>query len=100
MGLRPIARMRRVASLLVVAGSVGLAIPSLAAATTRYAAPGGTATDAMCTTPEVPCSIGAAAGGPDVTVADEAVIQPGSYSDSDLDGDASQPMDHSVRITA
>jgi hypothetical protein len=100
MGHRPVARTRRVASLLVVAGAVALAVPSLAAATTRYAAPGGTAPDTACTTPEMPCSIGAAAGGPDVTTGDEAVILQGNYSDADLDGDADQPMDHTVRITA
>jgi hypothetical protein len=100
MGHRPVARTRKVASLLVVAGALALAAPSLAAATTRYAAPGGAAPDTACLTPEMPCSIGAAAGGPDVTQADEAVILPGSYSDADLDGDADQPMDHTVRITA
>ena len=45
MGHRPVARTRRVASLLVVAGALALAVPSLAAATTRYAAPGGSAPD-------------------------------------------------------
>jgi hypothetical protein len=64
MGHRPVARTRKVASLLVVAGALALAVPSLAAATTRYAAPGGTALDTACLTPETPCSIGAAAGGP------------------------------------
>ena len=89
-----------VASLLVAAGALALAVPSLAAATTRYAAPGGTAPDTTCITPAMPCSIGAAAGGPDVTAADEAVILPGNYSDADLDGDADQPVDHTVRIAA
>jgi len=92
--------MRRVALLLAASGAMALASPSLAAATTRYAAPGGTAPDTMCTTPATPCSIGAAAGGPDVTAADDALILPGTYSDADLDGDADQPMDHTVRITA
>jgi hypothetical protein len=100
MGHRPLARTRRVASLLVVAGALALAAPSLAAATTRFAAPGGTASDTTCTTPAMPCSIGAAAGGPDVTAADEAVILPGNYSDADLNGDTDQPVDHTVRITA
>ena len=100
MGHRPVARMRRVASLLVAASALVLAAPSLAAATTRYAAPGGTATDTMCTTPEMPCSIGAAAGGADVTAGDEAVILPGNYSDADLDGDTDQPTDHTVRVRA
>jgi hypothetical protein len=100
MGHRPLARTRWVAPLLVAAGAAALAIPSLAMATTRYAAPGGTAPDTMCTTPATPCSIGAAAGGPEVMATDEAVIAPGNYSDTDLDGDADQPMDHTVRITA
>jgi hypothetical protein len=47
-----------------VAGALALAVPSLAAATTRYAAPGGSAPDMACLTPETPCSIGAAAGRP------------------------------------
>jgi hypothetical protein len=61
-----------------------------AGATTRYAAPGGTAADTICVTPDAPkCSIGAAAGGPDVLAADEAVILPGTYSETagDLGGD-------------
>jgi hypothetical protein len=68
-----------------------LAVPALASATTRYAAPGGTAADTVCVTPDAPkCSIGAAAGGPDVVAADEAVILPGTYSEvaGDLGGDA------------
>jgi hypothetical protein len=100
MGHRPIARTRRVASLLVAASAVALAVPSLAAATTRYATPGGTAQDTICMTPDTPCSIGAAAGGPDVTADDEAVLLPGQYSDADLDGDTDQPTDHTVRIRA
>jgi hypothetical protein len=100
MGHRPLAWTRRVAPLLVAAGAVALAIPSLAMATTRYAAPGGTAPDTMRTTPDTACSIGAAAGGPDVTAADEAVIQPGHYSDADLNGDKDQPANHSVSVTA
>ena len=59
-----------------------LALPAVASATTRYAAPGGTAPDTVCTVPTTPCSIGAAAGGPDVVSADEAVILPGNYSDT------------------
>ena len=56
-----------------------LAVPAVAGATTRYAAPGGTASDMVCITPGAPkCSIGAAAGGPDVVAADEAVILPGT----------------------
>jgi hypothetical protein len=92
--------MRRVALLLAAAGAVALASPSLAAATTRFAAPGGTAPDTMCTVPTTPCSIGAAAGGPDVTAADEAVILPGNYSEADLKGDVDEPLDHAVRVTA
>jgi hypothetical protein len=80
-----------------------LALPALASAVTRYAAPGGTAADTVCITPDAPkCSIGAAAGGPDVVGADEAVILPGSYSDTagDLDGDTGNPTDHVVQPTA
>ena len=54
----------------------------------------------MCTVPTKPCSIGAAAGGPDVLSTDEAVILPGRYSDADLDGDVTKPMDHTVDIEA
>jgi hypothetical protein len=60
-----------------------------ASATVRYAAPGGTAADTVCVTPQAaPCSINTAAAGPDVTNGDEAVIAPGSYSDAagDLGG--------------
>ncbi|HEY1237807.1 MAG TPA: hypothetical protein VGE91_05675 [Solirubrobacterales bacterium] len=92
--------MRRVALLLVAAGAVALASPSLAAATTRFAAPGGTAPDTICTTRDMPCSIGAAAGGPDVTRNDEAIILPGNYTQSDLNGDTDQPNDHVVHPTA
>jgi hypothetical protein len=82
MGHRPVAGTRRVALLLVAAGAVALAAPSLAAATTRFAAPGGTAPDTMCTTPATPCNIATAAAGPDVTPADTAVIEPGHYSNT------------------
>jgi hypothetical protein len=92
--------MRRVALLLVAAGAVAFASPSLASATTRYAAPGGTAPDTMCTTRDTPCSIGAAAGGPDVTADDEAIVLPGNYTNPDLNGDANQPDDHVVHPTA
>jgi hypothetical protein len=74
-----------------------------ASATTRYAAPGGTAADTVCVTPDAPkCSIGAAAGGPDVVAADEAVILPGNYSDTagDLNGDTGNPTDGVVQPTA
>jgi hypothetical protein len=101
MGHRPIARMRPIAWLLAAASVGSLAVPAAASATIRFAAPGGTASDAACLTDTGPaCSIGTAAGGPDVTGADEAVILPGHYSDADLDGDANLPTDHSVRVTA
>ncbi len=80
-----------------------LALPAAATATTRYAAPGGTADDTVCVTPDAPkCTIGTAAGGPDVLAADEAVILPGNYSDSsgDLNGDAANPTDGVVQPTA
>jgi hypothetical protein len=80
-----------------------LALPAAASATTRYAGPGGTAQDTICVTPDAPkCSIGAAAGGPDVLPADEAVILPGEYSDSagDLNGDTGNPTDGVVQPTA
>jgi hypothetical protein len=61
---------------------VCLAFPAAAAATTRYAAPGGTATAAQCTSPATPCTIHEAAQGAGVTSADEVAIAPGSYSDT------------------
>ena len=93
-------RKRTLPLAIAAAAVVALAGPAAAHAVTRYAAPGGTAPDTTCTDPSTPCSIGAAAGGPDVTGADEAVILPGRYSDSDLTGDANQPMDHTVHVTA
>jgi len=80
-----------------------LVLPAAASATTRYAAPGGTADDTACITPDAPkCSIGAAAGGPDVLPADEAVILPGDYSDTagDLSGDMGNPTDGVVQPLA
>ena len=80
-----------------------LALPAAAAATTRYAAPGGTADDTVCVSPDAPkCSIGTAAGGPDVVPPDEAVILPGDYSDTDgdLNGDALGPTDGIVQPAA
>jgi len=54
-----------------------------AQAVTRYAAPGGTALDGVCTTPAAAhCNIKTAAAGPDVVGADTAIILPGNYSDS------------------
>ena len=88
--------------MLFVAGAL-LAAPALASATTRYAAPGGSADDTVCISPDAPkCSIGAAAGGPDVLPADEAVILPGNYSDTagDLNGDTGNPTDGTVQPTA
>lgn len=101
MGHRPIARTRRIAWLFAAGAVAFLLVPAAASATTRFAAPGGTAPDTACLSDTGPaCSIGTAAGGPDVTAADETVILPGRYSDADLNGDANQPMDNSVRITA
>jgi hypothetical protein len=86
---------------LVMVGLLGL--PAVASATTRYAAPGGTADDTVCVTPDAAkCSIGAAAGGTDVVPADEAVILPGNYSDTagDLNGDTGNPTDGVVQPIA
>ncbi len=85
-----------------------LGLPAVADATTRYAAPGGTAADTVCVTPvAAKCSIGTAAAGIDVEAGDEAVILPGNYSDTagDLDGDVGpagtgNPTDHVVQPTA
>jgi hypothetical protein len=80
-----------------------LAVPAAASATTRYAAPGGKAEDTVCVTTDAPkCSIGTAAGGPDVAHADEAVILPGNYSDTDgdLNGDSGNPTDGIVQPVA
>jgi hypothetical protein len=76
--------------------------PVSAAAVTRYAGPGGSLDDTVCTTRSTPCTIGAAAGGPDVLPADEAVILPGDYSDTagDLNGDALNPTDGVVQPSA
>jgi len=93
---------RRIFSALLVVGAL-FALPAAASATTRYAAPGGTADDTVCVTPDAPkCSIGAAAGGTDVVPADEAVILPGNYSDTagDLNGDALNPTDGVVQPAA
>jgi hypothetical protein len=92
-------RLRWIAAAAAVVG-VLLGAPSAASAVTRFAAPGGNAPDTDCTTREDPCSIGAAAGGPDVTATDEAVILPGEYSDADLMGDSSLPTDHVVQPIA
>jgi hypothetical protein len=74
---------------LCAAAFLSLAIGAgTASAATRYAAPGGTATDGVCITPQAaPCSIRNAAAGPNVVPADEAVIAPGEYTDADLDSD-------------
>jgi hypothetical protein len=72
------------AALLVLAVGAGMA-----SATTRYAAPGGTAAADVCVTPQAdPCSIRTAAAGPGVTGADEAVLAPGEYTDVDIDADS------------
>jgi hypothetical protein len=98
---------RRVSSALLAIGAL-LALPAAASATTRYAAPGGTADDTVCVTPDAPkCSIGTAAAGIDVVTGDEAVILSGNYSDTagDLDGDVGptgtgNSTDHVVQPTA
>jgi Bacterial Ig-like domain (group 3) len=93
---------RRILLAVLTLGAL-LVAPAVASATTRYAAPGGTADDTVCVTPDAPkCSIGAAAGGPDVLAADEAVILPGNYSDTagDLNGDTGNPTDGVVQPTA
>jgi hypothetical protein len=87
-GVAPTARRGAIA--LAAAAVILAAGAGPASAVTRYAAPGGTATDDVCVTPTAaPCSIGAAAGGTNVLPADEAIILPGEYSDTagDLDGD-------------
>jgi WD40 repeat protein len=93
---------RRISPAILIVGAL-LALPAVADATTRYAAPGGTASDTACVTPDAPkCSIGAAAGGLDVLAGDEAVILPGNYSDTagDLNGDTGNPTDGVVQPTA
>jgi hypothetical protein len=88
MGNRSVRRLTAVAAVVAL---VLLVSPAVADAVTRYAAPGGTAADTVCISPNAPkCSIGAAAGGPDVLPADEAVILPGTYFETagDLGGDS------------
>jgi hypothetical protein len=72
---------RRILSAALAVGVV-FAAPAVASATTRFAAPGGTATAAECTTPANPCTIFEAAQGTGVIGADEVVVAPGNYSDS------------------
>jgi hypothetical protein len=73
----------RYALVLSAAAVACLILPAAAAATTRYAAPGGNASAAQCTSPVGPfCSIHEAAQGAGVLPADEVVITPGSYSDT------------------
>jgi hypothetical protein len=74
-------RARRISLAGLAVGGLLLA-PAVANATTRFAAPGGTATAADCTVPANPCTIFEAAQGTGVTGADEVVIAPGNYSDS------------------
>jgi hypothetical protein len=67
-----------------------LLLSGTALATTRYAAPGGTAAAADCTNPApgAPrCSIYTAAKGTGVVNVDEVVVEPGNYTDVDLDPD-------------
>lgn len=93
---------RRISSATLAIG-VLLTLPATASAVTRYAAPGGTADDTVCVAPNAPkCSIGAAAGGPDVVAADEAVILSGAYSDTagDLNNDTGNSSDGVVQPTA
>jgi hypothetical protein len=55
-----------------------------ASATVRYAAPGGTAAPAECTSPDPAaprCTIFNAGQGPGVVSSDEVVIEPGTYTD-------------------
>jgi hypothetical protein len=67
----------------IAAAVIGcLLVPAAASATTRYAAPGGTATAAQCTTPATPCTINEAAAGAGVLAADEVVVEQGNYSDT------------------
>ena len=96
-------RSRRTTLAATAVVAVGLATAASASAVTRYAAPGGTQTPAGCTSPAGPyCSIGTAAGGTGVVLADEAVILPGDYSDTagDLNGDTGNPTDGTVQTTA
>ena len=73
---------RRISPAILAIGIL-FALAAVASATTRFAAPGGSADDTVCVSPDAPkCSIATAAAGPDVMPADEAVIEPGEYSDS------------------
>jgi hypothetical protein len=67
---------------IALVGCCALLFPAAAAATTRYAAPGGTASATQCTSPATPCTIHEAAQGTGVTSGDEVVIAPGDYSDT------------------
>jgi hypothetical protein len=62
-----------------------------ASAVTRYAAPGGSTNDTLCTNSNplvFRCTIYAAAQGPDVVAGDSVVIEPGNYTDThDAAGD-------------
>ena len=62
--------------------AAALIAPAAASAVTRFAAPGGTATAAECTTPADPCTINEAAAGTGVVTTDEVEIAPGNYSDT------------------
>ena len=94
--------MRRSILFVVLVGCLVAPAAAAAVTTTRYAAPGGTAADTACLNPAGPfCSIGTAAGGANVDADDEAVILPGSYSDTagDLEGDNNANA-HNVQIAA
>jgi hypothetical protein len=67
-------------ALLAAAGA--LTIPAIANAAIRYAAPGGTAMAAQCTSQATPCTIYEASQGAGVVAGDEVVIVPGNYSDT------------------
>ena len=83
-------RERRLLSIGVATAAALLLVPSAASAVTRFAAPGGTAADTVCVTESAaPCNITTAAAGPDVAPTDEAVIEPGHYSDTA--GDVTSP---------
>jgi hypothetical protein len=73
---------RRAMAIVLIGIAIGLIGAGSASATTRYAAPGGTATAAECTTPANQCTIYEAAQGTGVMIGDEVVITPGNYSDT------------------
>lgn len=95
----------RVVSLAALA--LALAIPSVAEATVRYAAPDGSSVDSSgCTPPGTypgPCDLNTAVGGPGAADNDEVIIEPGNYTEADtvddlkkldMHGVAGQPRPH------